>query len=56
MSALFEPITLRSLTLANRVWMAPMCQYSAATEGQDRCAAPTGTSRTTRRGPPAARA
>lgn len=35
MSALFEPITLRSLTLANRVWMAPMCQYSAATEGPE---------------------
>ncbi len=33
MSALFEPYTLRSLTIANRVWMAPMCQYSAAPEG-----------------------
>ncbi|MET0998871.1 MAG: NADH:flavin oxidoreductase/NADH oxidase [Marmoricola sp.] len=32
MSKLFEPITLRSLTLRNRVWLAPMCQYSA-TEG-----------------------
>ncbi|MBL1096688.1 NADH:flavin oxidoreductase/NADH oxidase [Streptomyces coffeae] len=30
MSALFEPVTLRSLTIPNRVWMAPMCQYSAA--------------------------
>ncbi|MEU8827801.1 NADH:flavin oxidoreductase/NADH oxidase [Streptomyces sp. NPDC048636] len=29
MSALFEPVTLRSLTIPNRVWMAPMCQYSA---------------------------
>ncbi|GIG62310.1 oxidoreductase [Longispora fulva] len=29
MSALFEPITLRSLTIPNRIWMAPMCQYSA---------------------------
>ncbi|MEE1755361.1 NADH:flavin oxidoreductase/NADH oxidase [Streptomyces sp. SP18CS02] len=29
MSALFEPRTLRSLTIPNRVWMAPMCQYSA---------------------------
>jgi 2,4-dienoyl-CoA reductase-like NADH-dependent reductase (Old Yellow Enzyme family) len=26
---LFEPITLRELTLANRVWVSPMCQYSA---------------------------
>ncbi|MGP8297287.1 NADH:flavin oxidoreductase/NADH oxidase [Streptomyces inhibens] len=33
MSALFEPITLRSLTVPNRLWMAPMCQYSAAPEG-----------------------
>ena len=33
MSALFEPFTLRSLTIPNRVWMAPMCQYSAAPEG-----------------------
>ena len=29
MSKLFEPITLRSLTMRNRVWVAPMCQYSA---------------------------
>ncbi|MFF8810045.1 NADH:flavin oxidoreductase/NADH oxidase [Streptomyces omiyaensis] len=28
-AALFEPYTLRSLTIPNRVWMAPMCQYSA---------------------------
>ncbi|HZE39288.1 MAG TPA: NADH:flavin oxidoreductase/NADH oxidase [Stackebrandtia sp.] len=35
MSALFEPITLRSLTIPNRVWMAPMCQYSAADSGPD---------------------
>ncbi len=33
MSALFEPFALRSLTVPNRVWMAPMCQYSAAAEG-----------------------
>ena len=32
---LFEPITLRSLTIPNRVWMSPMCQYSAATDGPD---------------------
>jgi 2,4-dienoyl-CoA reductase-like NADH-dependent reductase (Old Yellow Enzyme family) len=35
MSALFEPLTLRGLTLPNRVWMAPMCQYSAQDEGLD---------------------
>ncbi|WP_329459187.1 NADH:flavin oxidoreductase/NADH oxidase [Streptomyces sp. NBC_01497] len=33
MSALFEPCTLRSLTLPNRVWMAAMCQYSADATG-----------------------
>lgn len=27
--ALFQPITLRSLTLRNRIVVAPMCQYSA---------------------------
>ncbi|MDT0321333.1 NADH:flavin oxidoreductase/NADH oxidase [Streptomyces millisiae] len=35
MSALFEPWTLRSLTIPNRVWMSPMCQYSADTSGPD---------------------
>src|SRR6201990_690591 len=29
MSALFSPITLRGLHLANRVMVSPMCQYSA---------------------------
>ncbi len=29
MSQLFTPITLRDLTMRNRVWVAPMCQYSA---------------------------
>uniref|UniRef100_A0AAU2AEX6 NADH:flavin oxidoreductase/NADH oxidase n=1 Tax=Streptomyces sp. NBC_00093 TaxID=2975649 RepID=A0AAU2AEX6_9ACTN len=33
MSALFEPFRLRGLTIPNRVWMPPMCQYSAAPEG-----------------------
>ncbi|MEV2246710.1 NADH:flavin oxidoreductase/NADH oxidase [Streptomyces sp. NPDC049970] len=33
MSALFEPYTLRSLSIPNRVWMAPMCQYSAEASG-----------------------
>jgi 2,4-dienoyl-CoA reductase-like NADH-dependent reductase (Old Yellow Enzyme family) len=27
-SALFTPLTLRSLTLAHRGWVSPMCQYS----------------------------
>lgn len=39
MSALFEPYALRDLTIPNRVWMAPMCQYSAAPEGPDTGAA-----------------
>jgi 2,4-dienoyl-CoA reductase-like NADH-dependent reductase (Old Yellow Enzyme family) len=29
MSELFTPITLRGVTARNRVWVAPMCQYSA---------------------------
>lgn len=29
MSALFSPFTLRSVTAPHRVWVAPMCQYSA---------------------------
>lgn len=29
MPALFEPLTLRSLTLPNRIGIPPMCQYSA---------------------------
>ena len=29
MSLLFSPLTLRSLTLPNRVFVSPMCQYSA---------------------------
>ncbi|MBX7550929.1 NADH:flavin oxidoreductase/NADH oxidase [Streptomyces sp. NPDC004232] len=33
MSALFEPFTLREVTIPNRVWMPPMCQYSADPEG-----------------------
>ncbi|QIJ61199.1 NADH:flavin oxidoreductase/NADH oxidase [Streptomyces sp. JB150] len=35
MTALFEPYSLRDLTIPNRVWMAPMCQYSAAPEGPE---------------------
>ncbi|SDT33103.1 NADH:flavin oxidoreductase/NADH oxidase [Microlunatus soli] len=33
MSLLFEPYQLRSVTFPNRIWVAPMCQYSAASEG-----------------------
>ncbi|WP_371614639.1 NADH:flavin oxidoreductase/NADH oxidase [Streptomyces sp. NBC_00454] len=32
-AALFAPYTLRSVTIPNRVWMAPMCQYSAEPDG-----------------------
>lgn len=35
MTALFEPFTLRELTIPNRVWMPPMCQYSAAPESPE---------------------
>ncbi|MFJ4797905.1 NADH:flavin oxidoreductase/NADH oxidase [Kitasatospora purpeofusca] len=33
-TSLFTPFTLRSLTVPNRVWMPPMCQYSAAPDGE----------------------
>lgn len=29
MTHLFDPMTLRSVSFANRLWLAPMCQYSA---------------------------
>ncbi|GAB3652273.1 NADH:flavin oxidoreductase/NADH oxidase [Nocardioides korecus] len=29
MPELFDPVTLRGLTVRNRVWLSPMCQYSA---------------------------
>ena len=32
MSLLFEPLTLRGTTFANRVFLAPMCQYSCERE------------------------
>ncbi len=32
MSALFSPMQLRGLTARNRLWVAPMCQYSAELE------------------------
>jgi 2,4-dienoyl-CoA reductase-like NADH-dependent reductase (Old Yellow Enzyme family) len=33
MSHLFEPFTQKSMTLRNRIAMAPMCMYSAGTDG-----------------------
>ncbi|WOP19041.1 NADH:flavin oxidoreductase/NADH oxidase [Raineyella sp. LH-20] len=33
MSQLFTPLTLRGTTVPNRVWMSPMCMYSAAPSG-----------------------
>jgi len=30
---LFQPFNLRGLTVRNRLWVAPMCQYSAASSG-----------------------
>jgi 2,4-dienoyl-CoA reductase-like NADH-dependent reductase (Old Yellow Enzyme family) len=32
-SILLSPLTLRGTTFRNRVWLAPMCQYSAAADG-----------------------
>jgi len=32
MSKLFSPITIRGEEIPNRIWVAPMCQYSAETE------------------------
>ncbi|WP_210415012.1 NADH:flavin oxidoreductase/NADH oxidase [Microlunatus elymi] len=32
---MFEPYALRELTVRNRVWMAAMCQYSAASTGTE---------------------
>ncbi|WP_420123860.1 NADH:flavin oxidoreductase/NADH oxidase [Nakamurella sp.] len=32
MSTLFEPLTLRDLTVRNRLWLAPMCQYAVDRE------------------------
>ena len=29
MNTLFDPLTLRGTTLKNRIWVSPMCQYSA---------------------------
>nr|WP_026922609.1 NADH:flavin oxidoreductase/NADH oxidase [Glycomyces arizonensis] len=34
-TSLFEPIRLRELDIPNRVWMAPMCQYSADSDGEN---------------------
>ena len=33
MPHLFDPLTLRGLTLKNRIMMSPMCQYSAGEDG-----------------------
>ncbi|MFJ3791220.1 NADH:flavin oxidoreductase/NADH oxidase [Kitasatospora sp. NPDC090091] len=34
-TTLFTPYTLRALTVANRIWMPAMCQYSAAPDGAE---------------------
>lgn len=31
-TTLFTPLTIRSVTMRNRIWVAPMCQYSAEAE------------------------
>lgn len=35
MSALFSPLTLRSVTFAHRAWMSPMMQFAAVPAGPD---------------------
>ncbi|WP_413810742.1 NADH:flavin oxidoreductase/NADH oxidase [Streptomyces sp. OE57] len=35
MSTLFTPLKLRSLQIPNRIWMSPMCMYSAAPKGPE---------------------
>lgn len=35
MTNVFQPLTLRSLTIPNRMWMSPMCTYSAAESGDN---------------------
>lgn len=35
MTELFEPLTVRGTTIPNRVWMSPMCTYSAVSDGSD---------------------
>ena len=32
MSTLFDPLTLRGVTIRNRIWTSPMCQYSVLDE------------------------
>ncbi|RMF26921.1 MAG: oxidoreductase, partial [Chloroflexi bacterium] len=34
MAHLFSPLTLRSVTLRNRIVLSPMCQYSAGEDGR----------------------
>lgn len=35
MSQLFTPITIKNVTVRNRAWMSPMCQYSASPSDDD---------------------
>ncbi|MET4622865.1 2,4-dienoyl-CoA reductase-like NADH-dependent reductase (Old Yellow Enzyme family) [Arthrobacter sp. 2762] len=39
MTELFDPITLRGLTIANRIWMSPMMQFSSNPSGPETGAA-----------------
>jgi 2,4-dienoyl-CoA reductase-like NADH-dependent reductase (Old Yellow Enzyme family) len=31
--ALFQPLTIRSVTFRNRIWLSPLCEYSAEQDG-----------------------
>ena len=35
MLALFDPITIREVTITNRVWMSPMCMYAAQPQPEE---------------------
>ncbi len=48
MPQLFDPLTVRGLTVRNRIWMSPMCEYAVTRRMACRT---TGTSCTSRRRP-----
>ena len=50
MTDLFAPLTLRGVTLKNRIGVSPMCMYSCAEDGRR----PTGTTTTWSPAPSAA--
>ncbi len=49
MSTLFTPLTIRGIEMRNRLWVSPMCQYSAVNASRT-----TGTTCTSPSSPPGA--